>query len=128
MKVVKVKKSDKGDFYKRQQTWELRDLTEVDAKDASKVRKRSGLFLNLILESKALLYCESGAGCFSSLFLSVVFVLHYSGLFPFLVLKPNLLYAKFQCSTDTLFRWVGLAYISKIDEGRQSQSLQISPL
>uniref|UniRef100_I3J486 Exocyst complex component 1 n=1 Tax=Oreochromis niloticus TaxID=8128 RepID=I3J486_ORENI len=25
-----------GDFYKRQQTWELRDLTEVDAKDASK--------------------------------------------------------------------------------------------
>lgn len=39
MKVVKVKKSDKGDFYKRQQTWELRDLTEVDAKDASKVRK-----------------------------------------------------------------------------------------
>lgn len=37
VKVVKVKKSDKGDFYKRQQTWELRDLTEVDAKDASKV-------------------------------------------------------------------------------------------
>ncbi|KAF3691189.1 Exocyst complex component 1 Exocyst complex component Sec3 [Channa argus] len=36
VKVVKVKKSDKGDFYKRQQTWELRDLTEVDAKDASK--------------------------------------------------------------------------------------------
>lgn len=39
VKVVKVKKSDKGDFYKRQQTWELRDLMEVDAKDASKVRK-----------------------------------------------------------------------------------------
>lgn len=39
VKVVKVKKSDKGDFYKRQQTWELRDLTEVDAKDASKVRE-----------------------------------------------------------------------------------------
>lgn len=37
VKVVKVKKSDKGDFYKRQQTWELRDLTTVDAKDASKV-------------------------------------------------------------------------------------------
>lgn len=37
VKVVKVKKSDKGDFYKRQQTWELRDLMEVDAKDASKV-------------------------------------------------------------------------------------------
>ncbi|XP_072294347.1 exocyst complex component 1 isoform X3 [Eucyclogobius newberryi] len=36
VKVVKVKKSDKGDFYKRQHTWELRDLTEVDAKDASK--------------------------------------------------------------------------------------------
>ncbi|XP_077440991.1 exocyst complex component 1 isoform X3 [Vanacampus margaritifer] len=34
VKVVKVKKS--GDFYKRQLTWELRDLTEVDAKDASK--------------------------------------------------------------------------------------------
>uniref|UniRef100_A0A3Q2YHP0 Exocyst complex component 1 n=1 Tax=Hippocampus comes TaxID=109280 RepID=A0A3Q2YHP0_HIPCM len=36
VKVVKVKKSDKGDFYKRQLTWELRDLIEVDAKDASK--------------------------------------------------------------------------------------------
>lgn len=36
--MVKVKKSDKGDFYKRQQAWELRDLTVVDAKDASKVR------------------------------------------------------------------------------------------
>uniref|UniRef100_A0A672HC98 Exocyst complex component 1 n=1 Tax=Salarias fasciatus TaxID=181472 RepID=A0A672HC98_SALFA len=36
VKVVKVKKSDKGDFYKRQLTWELRDLREVDAKDASK--------------------------------------------------------------------------------------------
>lgn len=42
VKVVKVKKSDKGDFYKRQQTWELRDLTEVDAKDASKVRMTIG--------------------------------------------------------------------------------------
>lgn len=38
VKVVKVKKSDKGDFYKRQMAWELRDLTEVDAKDANKVR------------------------------------------------------------------------------------------
>lgn len=37
VKVVKVKKSDKGDFYKRQMAWELRDLTEVDAKDANKV-------------------------------------------------------------------------------------------
>lgn len=37
VKVVKVKKSDKGDFYKRQMAWELRDLAEVDAKDASKV-------------------------------------------------------------------------------------------
>ncbi|KAJ3600082.1 hypothetical protein NHX12_034034 [Muraenolepis orangiensis] len=36
VKVVKVKKSDKGDFYKRQITWELRDLGEVDAKDPSK--------------------------------------------------------------------------------------------
>ncbi|KAL4635442.1 exocyst complex component 1 isoform X2 [Arapaima gigas] len=36
VKVVKVKKSDKGDFYKRQLAWELRDLTEVDAKDANK--------------------------------------------------------------------------------------------
>uniref|UniRef100_A0A668A3G3 Exocyst complex component 1 n=1 Tax=Myripristis murdjan TaxID=586833 RepID=A0A668A3G3_9TELE len=36
VKVVKVKKSDKGDFYKRQMAWELRDLAEVDAKDASK--------------------------------------------------------------------------------------------
>lgn len=44
VKVVKVKKSDKGDFYKRQQTWELRDLTEVDAKDASKVRMTIGFF------------------------------------------------------------------------------------
>lgn len=41
VKVVKVKKSDKGDFYKRQQTWELRDLTTVDAKDASKVSSYS---------------------------------------------------------------------------------------
>uniref|UniRef100_A0AAR2K8F4 Exocyst complex component 1 n=1 Tax=Pygocentrus nattereri TaxID=42514 RepID=A0AAR2K8F4_PYGNA len=36
VKVVKVKKSDKGDFYKRQMAWELRDLAEVDAKDATK--------------------------------------------------------------------------------------------
>ncbi|TRY57089.1 hypothetical protein DNTS_023974 [Danionella cerebrum] len=36
VKVVKVKKSDKGDFYKRQMAWELRDLMEVDAKDANK--------------------------------------------------------------------------------------------
>ncbi|KAJ8277098.1 hypothetical protein GJAV_G00071450 [Gymnothorax javanicus] len=36
VRVVKVKKSDKGDFYKRQLTWELRHLTEVDAKDANK--------------------------------------------------------------------------------------------
>ncbi|XP_026088782.1 exocyst complex component 1-like isoform X1 [Carassius auratus] len=36
VKVVKVKKTDKGDFYKRQMAWELRDLTEVDAKDANK--------------------------------------------------------------------------------------------
>lgn len=40
VKVVKVKKSDKGDFYKRQMAWELRDLSEVDAKDATKVRFR----------------------------------------------------------------------------------------
>ncbi|KAG9282755.1 exocyst complex component 1 isoform X3 [Astyanax mexicanus] len=36
VRVVKVKKSDKGDFYKRQMAWELRDLAEVDAKDANK--------------------------------------------------------------------------------------------
>uniref|UniRef100_A0A670YC95 Exocyst complex component 1 n=1 Tax=Pseudonaja textilis TaxID=8673 RepID=A0A670YC95_PSETE len=36
VKVIKVKKSDKGDFYKRQIAWELRDLTAVDAKDAIK--------------------------------------------------------------------------------------------
>ncbi|XP_053531748.1 exocyst complex component 1 isoform X1 [Ictalurus punctatus] len=36
VRVVKVKKSDKGDFYKRQMAWELRDLSEVDAKDATK--------------------------------------------------------------------------------------------
>ncbi|XP_072857337.2 exocyst complex component 1 isoform X2 [Pogona vitticeps] len=34
--VVKVKKSDKGDFYKRQTAWLLRDLAVVDAKDAIK--------------------------------------------------------------------------------------------
>lgn len=56
VKVVKVKKSDKGDFYKRQMAWELRDLTKVDAKDANKVRghnvtlsvKSRLKFLNLI--------------------------------------------------------------------------------
>ena len=37
VKVVKVKKSDKGDFYKRQIAWALRDLAVVDAKDAIKV-------------------------------------------------------------------------------------------
>ncbi|XP_041114301.1 exocyst complex component 1-like isoform X6 [Polyodon spathula] len=36
VKVVKVKKSDKGDFYKRQTAWELRELAVVDAKDANK--------------------------------------------------------------------------------------------
>nr|XP_040148334.1 exocyst complex component 1 isoform X8 [Ictidomys tridecemlineatus] len=36
VKVVKVKKSDKGDFYKRQIAWALRDLAVVDAKDAIK--------------------------------------------------------------------------------------------
>lgn len=49
VKVVKVKKSDKGDFYKRQQTWELRDLTEVDAKDASKVRMTMVCFIIIVL-------------------------------------------------------------------------------
>ncbi|XP_041039744.1 exocyst complex component 1 isoform X5 [Carcharodon carcharias] len=34
--VVKVKKSDKGDFYKRQTAWTLRDLAVVDSKDANK--------------------------------------------------------------------------------------------
>ncbi|MEE6461988.1 hypothetical protein FKM82_001458 [Ascaphus truei] len=34
--VVKVKKSDKGDLYKRQLGWSLLDLTVVDAKDAIK--------------------------------------------------------------------------------------------
>lgn len=51
VKVVKVKKSDKGDFYKRQQTWELRDLTEVDAKDASKVRMTMGFFKFFFVDS-----------------------------------------------------------------------------
>ncbi|ELV11086.1 Exocyst complex component 1 [Tupaia chinensis] len=36
VKVVKVKKSDKGDCYKRQIAWALRDLAVVDAKDAIK--------------------------------------------------------------------------------------------
>lgn len=43
VKVVKVKKSDKGDFYKRQIAWALRDLAVVDAKDAIKVRFPSSL-------------------------------------------------------------------------------------
>lgn len=34
--VVKVRKSDKGDSYKRQTAWALRDLAVVDAKDAIK--------------------------------------------------------------------------------------------
>ncbi|XP_068134686.1 exocyst complex component 1 isoform X3 [Hyperolius riggenbachi] len=36
VRVVKVKKSDKGEFYKTQTTWLLQDLTMVDAKDALK--------------------------------------------------------------------------------------------
>ncbi|KAM8939091.1 exocyst complex component 1 isoform 2-T2 [Pelodytes ibericus] len=36
VKVVKVKKSDKGDFYKTQTVWSLQDLAVVDAKDAIK--------------------------------------------------------------------------------------------
>ncbi|XP_003973896.1 exocyst complex component 1 isoform X6 [Takifugu rubripes] len=48
VKVVKVKKSDKGDFYKRQQTWELRDLTEVDAKDASKENPEFDLYFEKV--------------------------------------------------------------------------------
>lgn len=66
MKVVKVKKSDKGDFYKRQQTWELRDLTEVDAKDASKVRTMTCLyFVTFDLGVLGLLQAEGAAGCSS---------------------------------------------------------------
>ncbi|XP_023566701.1 exocyst complex component 1 isoform X8 [Octodon degus] len=41
VKVVKVKKSDKGDFYKRQIAWALRDLAVVDAKDAIKANIQS---------------------------------------------------------------------------------------
>lgn len=44
VKVVKVKKSDKGDFYKRQIAWALRDLAVVDAKDAIKVWVFLGAF------------------------------------------------------------------------------------
>lgn len=44
VKVVKVKKSDKGDFYKRQIAWTLRDLAVVDAKDAIKVTVFGFLF------------------------------------------------------------------------------------
>lgn len=47
--VVKVKKSDKGDFYKRQTAWALRDLAVVDAKDAVKVRVT---FFRLVLCSE----------------------------------------------------------------------------
>ncbi|XP_053559926.1 exocyst complex component 1 isoform X3 [Bombina bombina] len=36
VKVMKVKKSDKGDFYKTQTVWHLQDLAVVDAKDAVK--------------------------------------------------------------------------------------------
>ncbi|XP_056414303.1 exocyst complex component 1 isoform X4 [Hyla sarda] len=36
VRVVKVKKSDKGDFYKTQTAWLLNDLSMVDAKDALK--------------------------------------------------------------------------------------------
>ncbi|CAN2388633.1 exocyst localization [Pristimantis euphronides] len=36
VRVVKVKKSDKGDFYKTQTAWLLNDLSVVDAKDALK--------------------------------------------------------------------------------------------
>lgn len=46
--VVKVKKSDKGDFYKRQTAWALRDLAVVDAKDAVKV---CVTFFGLVLHS-----------------------------------------------------------------------------
>lgn len=75
MKVVKVKKSDKGDFYKRQQTWELRDLTEVDAKDASKVRKMTCLyFVTFDLGVLGLLQVEGAAGCSSRPLQEVVFI------------------------------------------------------
>lgn len=49
--VVKVKKSDKGDFYKRQTAWALRDLAVVDAKDAVKVRVTFFIF-HLVLCSE----------------------------------------------------------------------------
>lgn len=52
VKVVKVKKSDKGDFYKRQMAWELRDLTEVDAKDATKVRGHMRNVININSDMK----------------------------------------------------------------------------
>lgn len=93
MKVVKVKKSDKGDFYKRQQTWELRDLTEVDAKDASKVRTMTCLyFVTFDLSILGLLQAEGAA----SRPLQKSFFFLFVNLFPFPGLKPNLLYAKFQ--------------------------------
>eukprot|EP00058_Branchiostoma_floridae_P002296 XP_002587784.1 hypothetical protein BRAFLDRAFT_92229 [Branchiostoma floridae] len=38
--IVNVKKSDKGDTYKRRQTWELRELKLVDGKDDSKLCQR----------------------------------------------------------------------------------------
>lgn len=81
VKVVKVKKSDKGDFYKRQQTWELRDLTEVDAKDASKVCTSS----QVTSGSRVLLHCESGAGGSSSSLLNVFFCCTIMAYFLFLV-------------------------------------------
>lgn len=95
MKVVKVKKSDKGDFYKRQQTWELRDLTEVDAKDASKVRTMTCLyFVTFDLSVLGLLQAEGAAS--RPLQKVFFYLLHHANLFPFPGLKPNLLYAKFQ--------------------------------
>ncbi|XP_032638728.1 exocyst complex component 1 isoform X2 [Chelonoidis abingdonii] len=46
--VVKVKKSDKGDFYKRQTAWALRDLAVVDAKDAVKENPEFDLHLDKV--------------------------------------------------------------------------------
>lgn len=91
MKVVKVKKSDKGDFYKRQQTWELRDLTEVDAKDASKVRKMTECLYFVTCTDVRVQGASPGRGCSQMLCLS-----HHFGLFPFPGLKPNFLYAEFK--------------------------------
>lgn len=88
VKVVKVKKSDKGDFYKRQQTWELRDLTEVDAKDASKVRDQSG---------------RSHIGLLGSRVLSGMLLKSSSPLLIFVFFHP-LLFRKTLSSTSTLRR------------------------